>query len=159
MLRPLGADRYNRKYTVKTFQQVLRCGGVSAGKRVLVTCTFLEYVTMNSNLHVKVLNDHMLPFYGDDNAHFSQDDASCHKARRVNKCLYGHQIRTIEWPGHSLDLNPIVNFRNQMKRKPGKHCLKHWYFGRKNSWALQHNEPSILKNKNKKTIRQYAQSH
>lgn len=67
--RPLGADR-----------------SVSAGKRELVT--FLDKnVTVNSNLYVKVLNGHMLPFYADHDSTFLAGWCSLKQSKKSERVV------------------------------------------------------------------------
>ena len=78
----------------------------------------LKNVTRRADNYIKVLDDHMLPFYeihGCEN--FWQDNAPCHKAKKVMKWLSDHNVELIEWPGNSPDLNPIENCWNFTKNR------------------------------------------
>lgn len=119
--RPVGADRFDKKYTVKTvkFPASVMVWGCFSGEKGTGGVYFLDKnVTMNQNLYINVLNNHMLPFYeGHNSAMFLHDGAPCHRARSVKEWLALHNIEMVEWPGHSPDLNPIENVWNDMKRK------------------------------------------
>ena len=47
---------------------------------------------------------------------FMHNSAPCHKARKVTTYLEQKQINILEWPGNSLDLNPIENCWHKMKK-------------------------------------------
>lgn len=74
--------------------------------------------TMNGDRYIEVLQTHMLDFYeiGDCNF-FMQDNAPCHKAKRVMKWLQNKKVDVLEWPGNSPDLNPIEELWANMKLK------------------------------------------
>lgn len=122
--RPLGADRFDSRYTVKTvkFPAGVMVWACFSGEKGSGGLYFLEKnVNMNAALYVNVLESYMLPFYTThENAHFLQDGAPCHRAKAVKKWLTDNQVQLISWPGHSPDLNPIENVWNEMKRKLGK---------------------------------------
>lgn len=122
--RPLGADRFDKKYTVKTvkFPASVMVWGCFSGEKGTGGIYFLDKnVNMNANLYVDVLKDHMLPFYvTHDSAFFLHDGAPCHRARHVQNWIAEHQVHMVDWPGHSPDLNPIENLWNYIKRDLGK---------------------------------------
>lgn len=109
--RPVGADRHDPRYTVKTVEHpasVMVWGSFTYhGVGVLV---FLEPgVSMNANRYLELLYDHLeLCFEKCQAAVFQQDGAPCHTARPVKQWLSDCAVDYIEdWPGNSLDLNPI----------------------------------------------------
>lgn len=122
--RPVGANRFDSKYTVKTvkFPAGVMVWGCFSGEKGSGGLYFLDKnMNMNAALYMNVLTDHMLPFYeSHENAHFLQDGAPCHRAKRVMEWLTENNVSLIEWPGHSPDLNPIENLWNELKRKIGK---------------------------------------
>jgi transposase len=68
--------------------------------------------TMNQHQYVRVLENCMLPsanllFGNGEEFLFQQDNAPCHKARLVTAYLEDHDIRVLNWPAQSPDLNPI----------------------------------------------------
>ena len=73
---------------------------------------------MNGERYINVLEDHLLPMYAIHQCEiFMQDSAPCHKSKKVMKWLEEHDIRVLDWPGNSPDLNPIENRLNIMKGK------------------------------------------
>lgn len=71
---------------------------------------------MNGDGYIEILQINMLDFHkiGDNNL-FMQDNAPCHKAKRVMKWLQNKKQVVLEWPGNSPDLNPIEELWANMK--------------------------------------------
>ena len=56
-------------------------------------------------------------------SYFAQDGASVHTAKIVKKWFIENEIKTLEWPPQSPDLNPIENLWSFMKLKlRDTHC-------------------------------------
>ena len=68
----------------------------------------------------KVVRD-MQTAFPDGRGIFQQDLAPCHAAKKVKKVFQENQIKVLEWPGNSPDLNPIENLwaiiKNQLRSK------------------------------------------
>jgi hypothetical protein len=78
--------------------------------------------TMDSELYEKVLQDHLLPEFevakslGGD-WKLMQDNAPCHKSKRIMGYLAEQGVEMMEWPPYSPDMNPIENLWGYMKLK------------------------------------------
>jgi hypothetical protein len=69
----------------------------------------------NQHSYLKTLQDYLLPEieaarneFGVDMV-FMQDNAPCHKTNLIMDFLRDNEIRTLDWPPQSPDLNPIEN--------------------------------------------------
>lgn len=115
--RPVGADRYDPKYTVKTFKfpASVMVQGCFSGLKGNGGLYFLEKnVTMNAALYGNVLKYHMLPLYEKhENTSFLHDSAPCHRAKHVKKWLSDNKVELFERPGYSPDLNPVEMCRKR----------------------------------------------
>ena len=75
----------------------------------------LEVVSgmMNGTKYIDVLERKMLPrarsLFSDNQWIFQDDNAPCHRAKKVQKWYESHQVERMEWPAQSPDLNPIEN--------------------------------------------------
>ena len=56
----------------------------------------------------KVMRD-MQTAFSDGSSNIQQDLAPCHADKKVKKVFQENQIKVLEWPGNSSDLNPIEN--------------------------------------------------
>ncbi len=111
--RPSGSNRFDTKYTTKTVKHpasvmVWGCFSANLGRGNIY---FLpKNVTMNSERYKKVLEDHLLPsMLMHRSEFFLQDGAPCHASKKIKTFLETNNIKTIDWPGNSPDVNPIEN--------------------------------------------------
>ncbi len=81
------------------------------GYRGKTDIAFLEG-KVNARKYQRTLEDHLLPHgarIGGEHWKFQQDNASVHTARSTIEWFNQHNIRTMQWPARSPDLNPIEN--------------------------------------------------
>ena len=120
--RPSG-ERYHEKYTVPTVKhppsQMVWGAMSAAGTGGLYFLT--PGTTMNGEKYVKVLQEklqlHMTVHQSDI---FMHDGAPCHRSRVAKKFSGEKNIRPLEWPRNSPNLNPIENLWMLLKNKVSK---------------------------------------
>jgi len=79
---------------------------------------------MNSVQYLDILQTNVIPelqkVYPANDSVFQHDLAPCHTSKKVKQFLTQHQIKVLEWPGNSPDLNPIENLwaicKNQLSK-------------------------------------------
>lgn len=118
--RPLGSDRMDPKFTIKTMKHppsVMVWGCFSNFGRG--SLYFLpRNTTMNGQRYLAMLNEKIpLTMALHETTTFMHDGAPCHKAKIVTKWLNDNNIRVLDWPGNSPDLNPIENLWLIIKNK------------------------------------------
>jgi transposase len=118
--RPVGSDRFDARYTVKTVkhpEKVMVWGCFSHHGRGGLS--FLpKGVMMNKEKYLETLTSHLIPFMArHKTTDFLQDGAPCHTAKIVTAFLAKKKLKVLDWPGNSPDLNPIENAWSYMKDK------------------------------------------
>ncbi|KAJ8873483.1 hypothetical protein PR048_024301 [Dryococelus australis] len=67
--------------------------------------------SMNTEAYCNILDNEMLPtlwrFYGMDPCYFQDDNARCHVSRTTMQWYADNNVRRLDWPAQSPDLNPI----------------------------------------------------
>ncbi len=123
MRRNKAMSRYKHKVVLKIVKHStsVMVWGCFSGKRGRGGLYFLpKKCTMKGERYKKVLADHLLPFMRIHGTMvFLQDGVPCHKSKVVMNFLKGSQgqFSIMDWPGNSLDLNPIKNCWSYMKKK------------------------------------------
>lgn len=70
------------------------------------------YGRVNAETYKQLLQQHViesLRLSPNQPSIFMQDNAPCHKAKKVISYLKEEEIRVMDWPAQSPDLNPIEN--------------------------------------------------
>ena len=79
---------------------------------------------MNADRYVDIINNtiqnDMEEAFPEGNGIFQQDLAPCHRAKKVHKLFREKNIRLIDWPGNSPDLNPMENLWSIVKAEVRK---------------------------------------
>ncbi|KAJ8887880.1 hypothetical protein PR048_007364 [Dryococelus australis] len=67
--------------------------------------------SMNTGAYCNILDNEMLPtlwrYYGMDPCYFQDDNARCHVSRATMQWYADNNVRRLDWPTQSPDLNPI----------------------------------------------------
>lgn len=102
--------RPKERYVTK----VMVWGVIGVGYATLV---IMNSGTVNATQYVETLKEYLVPKIDTARHIFMQDGASAHTAKFTQEFLKEQNIRTVEWPAKSCDLNPIENLWSIMKRK------------------------------------------
>jgi hypothetical protein len=126
LVRRFKEDKLNPNYITGRVQK----GGGSVGIWGCFSangtgCCYIYRNRLDAEGYLNILEDSLIPSIDlliDDKDFFmfQQDNAPCHKAKKVLKWFEERQISLLEWPARSPDLNPIENIWNLIDLDLGK---------------------------------------
>lgn len=87
-------------------------GCITLGGGFEAYCLFED--NLNSKRYIEILFENLVPIYTDDFI-FQQDNSSIHTSKITKNFIKNHDIKTIEFPPNSPDLNPIENMWHLIK--------------------------------------------
>ncbi|KAJ8577061.1 hypothetical protein ON010_g2144 [Phytophthora cinnamomi] len=85
---------------------VMVWGGFVGGKKTQLKVLIGR---QDSAKYIATLQTHLQPLIDKETQIFQQDNASCHKSLVTMEWLQGQNLRVLDWPALSPDLNPIEN--------------------------------------------------
>lgn len=115
--RKLICKKGQRKFTPKPKYSpaiMIQAGLSARGRTPLATIKG----TINSQVYCECLSSHLIStmdtLYPEGYV-LQEDNATCHKSKYSEKWKQEHQIKCIDWPANSPDINPIENAWGLMK--------------------------------------------
>ena len=117
----------NEKYQDRFIVPRLQGGGCLVGIWGFITndgpcLRYLYYERMDHHRYIHTVENNLIPtrdliFEDDSEWAFQQDNAPCHKAKTLTAWFEENNIRVLQWPARSPDLNPIENLWSVLDRK------------------------------------------
>ena len=111
--------------TIKHLQSIMVWGCMAASG---IGRLKLDSGMMNETKYIDVLENQMLPsarsLFSDDDWIFQDNNAPCHRAKKVQHWYGTQKVERMDWPAQSPDLNPIENLWNRVSCIIGKNKPK-----------------------------------
>lgn len=83
--------------------------------------------TVDTDKYIDILESHFLPWFRENcpETHtFQQDNAPAHRSRRSIEFINNQNLKLLDWPANSPDLNPIENIWSVLKNSVEKRSPK-----------------------------------
>jgi transposase/predicted transcriptional regulator len=83
--------------------------------------------TVNTDKYIELLESHFLPWFRENcpaTHTFQQDNAPAHKSKRSIAFINDQNLKLLDWPANSPDLNPIENIWSVLKNAVEKRSPK-----------------------------------
>ena len=84
--------------------------------------------TLTAEKYIQLLKDHLLPWAQQNLSKdwtYMQDNAPCHKARRVKTFFEDENVKVMPWPPQSPDLNPLEKTLSDNKKSVEEEKFQH----------------------------------
>ena len=152
-IRRTTAEKYNQDTKTKKGSGSIRIWCCMSYYGLGIHCIFDG--RLNATRYIDILNENLIPsmekLRQSQPFIFQQDNAPCHRAKRVTEWFSDNRKVCLKWPGNSPDLNCIENLWSWLDRELGK-------VGPRSLEQLKEIVPAILERVPKKVIESLVDS-